>query len=295
MDGGKAMTLTLAQVEARNVSRATGIEIPTVPEHRTRLHHRLVNAWGSSSTREWNPGQGICKVCGTQFCEPGDDIVRADVCGEPMEIPTPVCAACSPFVSEHYHCGEKAVLDVSLTPQWDELCPPRFAEAVEMNPLPRQIDLSAFRQVTDWTWRQRGLYVVGPTGTGKSTSFWSLARKLERTGNKPVILRAIELNRQLQNAARDLQDVDWLCRCSVLMIDDLGKEKASAGASALLAEVIDARYGNRLPLILTTQFASKELAERFSEPGLGVAICRRLYEICDGVQFQRAAKQEVAA
>lgn len=281
-------TLTLGQVEARNVIRATGIDMPADPACRTRLHHRMAQAWGSSPTHEWTPGQGRCKVCAKSFCPPGEDIITATVCGEPMTIPVPVCDDCAPLVTEHYHQGEAIESrDVTLTPQWDELCPMRFREALEMPELPPRIDRAAFRRVADWQWSPRGLYVVGPTGTGKTTAFWSLARKLELEGTKPVILRAIELGRQLSTAARDLKDVQHLCRCRVLMIDDLGKEKANPAMSSLLSEVFDARYGDRLPVIVTTRFSSKELRERFNEASIGEDICRRLYELCEGVQFAR--------
>jgi DNA replication protein DnaC len=103
-------------------------------------------------------------------------------------------------------------------------------------------------------------------------------------------LRAIELGRQLSTAARDLKDVQHLCRCRVLMIDDLGKEKANPAMSSLLSEVFDARYGDRLPVIVTTRFSSKELRDRFAEPSIGEDICRRLFELCDGVQFNAAAQ-----
>jgi len=280
-------TLTLGQVEARNVIRAIGIDIPADMAKRTRLHHRMVESWGRNATNEWLPGQGVCKVCARRFCAAGEDIVETELMGESITIPVPVCDDCSPLVSEHYHQGEQADgEDATATPQWDEMCPLRFKEAIQMPSLPPRIDRSAFSRVEGWKWHPRGLYVVGPTGTGKTTAFWALARELEQDGTKPVILRAVELGRQLSTAARDLKDVQHLCRCRVLMIDDLGKEKANPAMSSLLSEVFDARYGDRLPVIVTTRFSSKELRERFAEPSIGEDICRRLYELCDGVTFE---------
>jgi hypothetical protein len=282
-------TLTLGEVEARNVMNATGIDMPADSARRTRLHHRMTRAWGGSPTHEWAPGQGVCKVCATVFCPAGEDIILAVVCGHSMTIPVPVCDDCAPLVTEHYQqVGSLESRDVTLTPQWDQLCPLRFKQALQMPSLPPRIDRGAFSRVEGWQGGSRGLYVVGPTGTGKTTAFWALARKLEEDGTKPVILRAIELGRQLSTAARDLKDVQHLCRCKVLMIDDLGKEKANPAMSSLLSEVFDARYGDRLPVIVTTRFSSKELRERFAEPSIGEDICRRLYELCDGVSFEVA-------
>jgi hypothetical protein len=282
-------TLTLGQVEARNVIRAIGIDIPADTAKRTRLHHRMVDSWGRNPDNEWTPGQGVCKVCAKRFCPAGEDIVTVELFGEPMTIPVPVCEECSPLVSDHYRQrDEDGSQDATATPQWDEMCPLRFKEAIAMPSLPPRIDRAAFGRVEGWKGGSRGLYVFGPTGTGKTTAFWALARLLEQDGTKPVILRAIELGRQLSTAARDLKDVQHLCRCRVLMIDDLGKEKANPAMSSLLSEVFDARYGDRLPVIVTTRFSSEELRDRFAEPSIGEDICRRLFELCDGVTFEVA-------
>jgi hypothetical protein len=284
-------TLTLPQIEARNVERAIGVNIPDDPKRRHALHHRLVQTWGGSA-RQWQPGQGICKVCGAKFCQPGEDIVEASIAGVDLRLPTPVCDACGPLVDSVYRIGGASAQDVSLTPQWDEICPPRFRELVEeLRELPGKVDSLAFKAFRRWRWGARGIYAVGPSGSGKTSAYWALARDLERAGDRPLCIGAVELGRRLQQAAKDLASVPDLCFARVLMIDDLGKERATPAASSLLSEVLDHRYAHRLPVIITTRFTSVELRARFSEPSIGQDITRRLYEICEGLTFRLPERQ----
>ena len=287
--------LTIGQVEASNVSRAIGIEISHDPAKRTALHRRMIQAWGMNASGNWEVGQGVCKVCGAKFCQPGEDFCGLKLPGtqEVYTLPTPVCEACSPLVAEHYRvAGNPETMQVSLTPQFDELCPPRFREALEAPTMPIRCDLRAFETVRGWEWHRRGIYAVGPTGTGKTLSFWALAGKIERTGTKPLIIGAVELGRRLQQAAKDMAAVPDLCHARVLMIDDLGKERATPAASSLLSEVLDHRYSHGLPLIVTTRFSSTELRARFAEPSIGEDITRRLYELCEGVTFQKNTEKK---
>lgn len=280
-------TLTLAQVEARNVEHATGNAIPENPQERSQLDHRLVQTWGAGG-RTWEQGKGVCKVCGESFCRPGEDIFRANIFGMEINWPTPVCDKCGELVLEIYGIGGSATsAHVSLTPNWDENCPPRFKEAVDMPSLPAHIDAAAYRTMREWRWSSRGLYAVGASGTGKTAALWALARDLERAGDRPLVIGAVELGRRLQQAAKDLTSVPDLCFARILMIDDLGKERATPAASSLFSEVLDHRYSHRLPVIITTRFSSKELRARFAEPSIGQDITRRLYEICAGLSFNQ--------
>lgn len=327
-------TQTLGQLEARLVEQRTGIRIPDDPRRRSRLQLRLAQSWARPGLPPWEAGRGICKVCAKAFCAPGEDIAPLAIKGSDTSPPTTlpialsVCGdgrrhlprrsaadpleenpdfnpnSCAALVTEHYAAGLDArdLIDpaaVTLTPNWDEKCPPRFKSALssyaETNQLPPAIDPAAFARVTAWRYdptTTKGLYLVGPSGTGKTTSFWALARALEHAGTAPFVLTSLELSRQLAEAARDIKAVPWLARARVLMVDDLGKERPSPGASALLWEVLDQRYSHGLPVIATSRFPSDQLAARFGEQSIGEDIVRRLFQLCDGVKFTQRTQSQ---
>lgn len=275
--------VTIGQVESRNVHLLTGLKCHSDPGKRSRWESRLAKTWGAGQLAEWEIGKPICRGCACDIDSSPDVFTMG---GVEITLPVTVCEDCMRLVREHYN-GSPAVQSgaVSMTPKWDELCPPRFKEVIEGN-LPPNVDVPAFKRVVAWRPSDRkGLAMKGPSGAGKTTAFWALARALEREGPAPVVLTAVELGRILSKAARDVEEVEWLYRCRVLMVDDLGKERATPAVGALLWEVLDRRYSHGLPLIVTTRFEGADLRQRFGEDFLGDDIVRRLNELCSGVKF----------
>jgi hypothetical protein len=282
--------LTIGQIESRNVARLVGLNyVHTDPSKRTRWENRLAKTWGGGQHAEWEMGQPVCRGCRTEIDgTPTSHIVG----GATITLPVSVCEDCMALAREHYgQTPTEQAGEVSMTPKWDELCPPRFKEAID-GKLPPTVDVQAFRRVVSWRPTDRkGIAMKGPSGSGKTTAFWALARELERERTAPVVLTAVELGRILSKAARDMEKMEWLGRCRVLMIDDLGKEKSTPAMAAGLWEVLDMRYGLGLPLILSTRYSGDELRGRFGEECLGDDITRRLNELCFGVKFALQAEE----
>ena len=285
--------VTIGQIEARNVHRLTALRCHSDPSKRTRWEIMLARTWGSGQGEEWEFGKPICRGCKAEIDGTPDSYM---VAGAMISLPSSVCEDCMKLVREHYN-GEQVENSgqVSMTPKWDEACPPRFKEAIE-GTLPPNVDVRAYKRVTSWRPSDRkGIAMKGPSGSGKSTAFWALARDIEREGRAPIVLTAVELGRILSKAARDVEAVEWLYRCAVLMVDDLGKERPTPAVGSLLWEVLDRRYSHGLPLIVTTRFEGAELRQRFGEDFLGDDIVRRLNELCVGVPFTLPATQQKAA
>jgi len=275
---------TLGTIETQNVSELAGLEIDPDPARRSGWERRLASTWGAGQIPSWQTGQPRCKGCA---CEIDPTPLSREIAGMMVVLPITVCEPCMELVRAHYSPENKASSDVSLTPRWDEECPMRFKEVIDgETALPAAVARASFDRVKAWRPKDgKGMALVGEQGSGKSLSLWALARELEREGCTPVVINGVEFGRILARAARDIESVEWLCRSRVLMVDDLGKEKATAAVGALMWEVVDQRYQRRLPMVITTRFSGQALRDRFNEPHLGDDIRRRLNELCRAVTF----------
>lgn len=268
---------------AENVLVLTGLKVEPRSSHQTRWESRLIATWGHRKGHPWDVGAPICRGCAQDMDSTPS---RHQLMGEIIELPVSVCEDCMELVRLHYNGEDQSREEQSKTPKWDENCPQKLREAI-FGALPANIDRAAYERVKAWRpTANKGIAMKGPSGSGKTTAYWALARELEREGRAPVTLNAVELGRILSKAARDIEQVEWLCGCSVLMIDDLGKEKSTPAMAALLWEVLDKRYGKGLPVVLSTRFSGMELRQRFGEECLGDDIMRRLNELCTGVVFK---------
>ena len=71
----------------------------------------------------------------------------------------------------------------------------------------------------------------------------------------------------------------------LLIIDDLGKEKATEWTSQTIYSIINARYENERPIVITTNYTLKNLVDRMTPSGsqdsiTAAAAVDRLFETC---------------
>lgn len=273
------MPTTSENIEVQHVYDATGISVPADAAFRSEMERKLVQSWAGGG--KWKSGE--CKICRAPIANPE---IEVQVFDQPLRFFVGCCDNCTSIRDAHYyrHLNEKQQVQASPNPEWDANCPALYKELVEN--LPANIDHKAFKRVIEWNPSfTHGLVCTGNSGRGKTTALWSLYRELERKKYNVVFLTAVELQRQLSEAARDIKDVKHLTHCRVLMIDDLGKEKLTAAVAALLWEVVDARYSNRRPMVITTRFVGSDFESRFGDAVLGIDIRRRLADCCRHVPF----------
>ncbi|MFC6067020.1 ATP-binding protein [Streptomyces ochraceiscleroticus] len=128
----------------------------------------------------------------------------------------------------------------------------------------------------------RSLLIVGTTGTGKTHQAYGAVRSLLAAG---VRLRwkattAADLYADLRprpghDGERELQD---LARCPLLIIDDLGAAKASEWTEEITMRLIDRRYTQMLPTLVTTNLGMADLRAH-----IGDRVASRLTEMTDKV------------
>ncbi|MCL2487973.1 MAG: ATP-binding protein [Oscillospiraceae bacterium] len=113
------------------------------------------------------------------------------------------------------------------------------------------------------------LLLRGPTGVGKTHLSLAIAQSAAGGGFSVVYGSAQQLLRQAEREyfgrAEDTDSEEWMCRCDLLVIDDLGAEFASAFATSALYNLINTRMMSRLPTIISTNLSQKQMIERYGE------------------------------
>lgn len=153
--------------------------------------------------------------------------------------------------------------------------PQRFLEYV--------IDLTRIEDLQNG----RGIYFFGEQGTHKTTTACSMLRGWLRDNPFGIakFVRATTLiddfNDTYSSRETMAQVMGQYASVGLLLIDDLGKEVPTARTVSRLWEVIDRRYGDHRPTIITSQFNPRNLAERLGSGGgveSALSIMRRLQE-----------------
>jgi DNA replication protein DnaC len=178
-------------------------------------------------------------------------------------------------------CGQE-----DLWQQVQAFIPPRFAATVELP-----------AAVRDWTLRggeAQGLYLAGQVGTGKTHTAWlAAAAWCMVTGTRPhalhmegpggagptvIFTRMTDLLDDLRPGDDSRQRVRDCQTCRLLVLDDVGAEKASEWTQERLYSIVDHRYANCLPLIVTSNLPPDKLAGQ-----TGARTESRLAEMCQVV------------
>ncbi|GIH23020.1 hypothetical protein Aph01nite_13300 [Acrocarpospora phusangensis] len=180
--------------------------------------------------------------------------------------------------------------------------PPRFHKPIAMPP-----------EIYDWTQKGReaeGLYICGNVGTGKThTAYTALAAWCLATGTAPthggisnnygettryrptvVFIRATTLFDELRPGNQPNRQLLVDCqRAALLVIDDIGVEKPSEFTAEKLYEIVDERYAQARPLIVTSNLPPRSLADQ-----VGERVASRFAESCLIVPMTGADRRKSA-
>lgn len=136
---------------------------------------------------------------------------------------------------------------------------------------------------------KKGLILVGNNGVGKTHLACSIANKLIENGIPVIYGTLINLLAELRNSyyinnnVSEMEIIKLYENVDLLIIDDLGKEKPSEWGLEKLFTIVNSRYENNLPVIITTNYNQNSLVERLSLNGeieTAKSIISRLYEMC---------------
>ena len=144
-----------------------------------------------------------------------------------------------------------------------------------------------------------GYLLWGGVGTGKSYFAGCIANALMeqevtvRMTNFALILNDLTASFEGRN-----DYIARLCRAPLLILDDFGMERGTGYGLEQVYNVIDSRYRNRKPLIVTTNLSLQDL--QYPQDTAHARIYDRLLEMCapirfSGENFRRATAQDKLA
>ena len=108
--------------------------------------------------------------------------------------------------------------------------------------------------------RGKGLLLYGPTGTGKTFAAACISNALIDKGIPCLSTNFARLTNTISGLYEGKQDyIDGLGQFQLLVIDDLAAERDTEFMGELVYSIIDARYRQRLPLIVTSNLTAQEL------------------------------------
>lgn len=132
-----------------------------------------------------------------------------------------------------------------------------------------------------------GLYIEGTNGTGKTHLAAAIALQLIGEG-VPVICKTstdllLDIKKTFENGeATESAVLDIYKTTDLLVIDDLGKEQCSDWSMSTLYSILNARYEDMKPTIITTNYGAEDLVRALTPKGYDntkiVAIISRLKE-----------------
>lgn len=146
---------------------------------------------------------------------------------------------------------------------------------------PRGLDRAVVRSLTQqsaWVEAHQNLFLLGPTGIGKTWLARAIAQKACRDGYTALFLKAAEMFRDLAMARADGSHAKLLSimgRVDVLVVDDFCMAPMTEAERRDFLEVCDSRYQARSTL-LTSQLPVASWHAQIGDPTIADSILDRL-------------------
>ena len=127
----------------------------------------------------------------------------------------------------------------------------------------------------------RGLWFMGPVGTGKTTLAMLVSKAALKAGRSVAIYSLPRLLNEIRDTHRaERSHVDLLDRLTavdLLHVDDVGAERTTDWVLEELYSIVNARYEDERSMVITTNILDRdELCEQITERTVS-----RLTEMCD--------------
>ena len=142
---------------------------------------------------------------------------------------------------------------------------------VEITPERKQAmaDISQFLSAYSKNIHQKGLFLSGSFGVGKTFILAGLANSLAMMNKRVVFMHVPNFIAGLSSHFNDNslpEEVQRISNCDVLILDDIGAENLSQWSrDEVLAVILQSRMDNQLPTFFSSNFSMNDLEEHFKE------------------------------
>lgn len=189
-------------------------------------------------------------------------------------------------VAAHFECIEKRrhnrlvarmmSEDEARCESWESLCPPEFQK--ELNCKAPGFHKGRLDRILAWKFGEVGLLVRGPTQRCKTRFIYQLLHREHISGRKVAAYLHSDFRRTISSLASSNSSdlarfVIKLVDVEILLLDDLGKGKATPAADESLFSLIDGRNRACRPTLFTMNGTLDTLASNISpeyrEPLIG--------------------------
>lgn len=140
---------------------------------------------------------------------------------------------------------------------------------------------------------QNGLLLYGPVGTGKTYMSSAIANELiERGFTAQQVDFGTIVNRLQENLSERQSVFDSILKCDLLVIEDLGAQRTTEFMMETIYSVIDGRYKQAKPMVVTTNYDYGAM-QNVAPENAWSRIFDRILERCYPVEFDGRSRRKV--
>lgn len=153
-----------------------------------------------------------------------------------------------------------------------------------LHPNPERVAPRAILDAYANNWRKQagqghGLFICGGIGTGKSYALTYLVARLLEQGLRYSAVSVQIAGRLFDTLHREPDAVDRFAEVPLLVIDDLGAQYSADWNTARFELLVEDRYRERRPLVVTSNFSIDEIAAGGQFPRASDRIRQRCREV----------------